>query len=175
MRPMCRSRSYLAYHWRGWTCAVVITHLALVCLYIKLLPRKLTYVCTLKNNKTQLINLHFWLAYIEWRSSGDVVVKLLACWAIRSGVWFLISPRRFQRLVISCFQLAILPKYRYFKAAHTKQPTNVEWNMNILVNAIAWSSIANDNRFSALCKHYLILPHISRQRSIILKNATCQV
>ena len=110
-----------------------------------------------------------WLAYIEWRSSGDVVVKLLACGAIRSGVWFLISPRRFQRLVISCFQLAILPKYRYFKAAQTKQPTNVEWNMNILVNTIAWSSKANDNRFSALCKHYLILPHISRQRSIILK------
>ena len=25
----------------------------------------------------------------------------------------------------------------------------------------------NENRFSALCKHYLILPHISRQRSII--------
>ena len=109
------------------------------------------------------------MAYIEWRSSGDVVVKLLACGTIRSGVWFLISPRRFQRLVISCFQLAILPKYRYFKAAQTKQPTNVEWNMNILVNTIAWSSIANDNRFSALCKHYLILPHISRQRSIIFK------
>ena len=25
----------------------------------------------------------------------------------------------------------------------------------------------NGNRFSTLCKHYLILPHISRQRSII--------
>ena len=25
----------------------------------------------------------------------------------------------------------------------------------------------NENRLSALCKHYLILPHISRQRSII--------
>ena len=45
-----------------------------------------------------------------WSSSG-VVVKLLTCGARGPGVWFLVSPLRFQRLIISCFQVAIWLKY----------------------------------------------------------------
>ena len=58
----------------------------------------------------------YWLAYIEWRSSVDVVVKLLACGAICPEFDSWSRRYGFQRLVISCFQLAILPKY---------QPTNI--------------------------------------------------
>ena len=44
-------------------------------------------------------------------SSGGRVVKLLTCGA-RSGVGFPASPLEFQRLVISCYQVAIWLKYR---------------------------------------------------------------
>ena len=58
-----------------------------------------------------------------FRSGGGVVVKLLAC-----SVRFQVSLLRFQRLVITCFQVAIWLKYHYLKRRKSsKQPTQL-WN-----------------------------------------------
>ena len=54
----------------------------------------------------------YWLFYIKWGSRGGVVVKLLVFGARGPGFNSLPWPLRFQRLFISCFQVAIWLKYR---------------------------------------------------------------
>ena len=96
--------------------------LSLICLVtLYSLANLHTYVLK-KNNKTLVINLHV-LTGLQWLTLG--------LRSNRSGVRFLISPQQFQRLVISFFQLAILPKYRLSSAnPQNNQPTSIGWNMN---------------------------------------------
>ena len=75
-------------------------------------------------SKTFLISLHTLPKHFLWRrSSGGVVVKLMACGARGlSGVQFPVLPLRFQRLVISYILSRYERSLKWRKSS--KQPTN---------------------------------------------------
>ena len=86
--------------------------------------------------------MHYWnnvlskLTMSLCRSSGGVVVKLLACGKKRSGARFTVLPLRCQKLGISCFQckiqknwctVAVAPTIEHH-GGHSRTPTNQRWD-----------------------------------------------
>ena len=74
-------------------------------------------------NLPMIMKLHT-PAPFESRSCGDRVVKLLACGARGPGLDSRPLHLNFQRLVISCLQVAIWLKYRWNRRKSSIQPTN---------------------------------------------------
>ena len=64
-------------------------------------------------------------------TSGGRVVKLLACGARGPGFDSLPRHLNFQRLVISCFQVAIWLKYHWKRRTYSIQPTDQPTNTTI--------------------------------------------